>query len=165
MKIIAGLKLNDETSHIQKLQLCIALARGVLDLKPGEHSVNVFLGTSQRFRTKSTIRGRFEQLEMRATHAARESIFASASPLFPVKCKSVFSAQKGLKHDASATRWLRRACYGIRALQPRRSTTHQRRPGKHPSGHELAGTTVRRLLNDQELTVRKLFGNGAPGAI
>jgi len=36
LKIIAGLKLNDETPHIQKLQLCIALARGVLDLKPGE---------------------------------------------------------------------------------------------------------------------------------
>lgn len=36
LKTIAKLKLNDETSHIQKLQLCIALARGVLDLKPGE---------------------------------------------------------------------------------------------------------------------------------
>jgi len=35
LKAIAELKLNDETSHIQKLQLCIALARGALDLKPG----------------------------------------------------------------------------------------------------------------------------------
>jgi len=73
LKIIAGLKLNDETSHIQKLQLCIALARGVLDLSPAS-SVNVFLGTSQRFRAKSAIKGRFERLDMRATHAARESM-------------------------------------------------------------------------------------------
>ena len=36
LKIIAGLKLHDDTAHIQKLQLCIALAKGVLDLKPGE---------------------------------------------------------------------------------------------------------------------------------
>jgi len=35
LRAIAELKLNDETSHIQKLQLCIALARGVLGLKPG----------------------------------------------------------------------------------------------------------------------------------
>ena len=36
LKAIAGLKLNDETPHTEKLQLCIALARGVLGLKPGE---------------------------------------------------------------------------------------------------------------------------------
>ena len=42
LKAIAGLKLNDGTPHIQKLQLCIALARGVLDLKPGEEPVYVF---------------------------------------------------------------------------------------------------------------------------
>ena len=36
LRAIAELKLNDETSHIQKLQLCIALAKGVLGLKPGE---------------------------------------------------------------------------------------------------------------------------------
>jgi len=35
LKIIAGLKLNDETPHIQKLQLCIALARSALDSKGG----------------------------------------------------------------------------------------------------------------------------------
>ena len=42
LKAIAGLKLNDETPHIQKLQLCIALARGVLDLKPGEEPADVW---------------------------------------------------------------------------------------------------------------------------
>lgn len=42
MKIIAGLKLNDDTPHIQKLQLCIALAKGVLDLKPGEQPESAF---------------------------------------------------------------------------------------------------------------------------
>ena len=42
LKIIAGLKLNDDTPHIQKLQLCIALAKGVLDLKPGEQPECVF---------------------------------------------------------------------------------------------------------------------------
>ena len=42
LKAIAGLKLNDETAHIQKLQLCIALARAVLDLKPGEEPARVF---------------------------------------------------------------------------------------------------------------------------
>ena len=42
LKIIAGLKLNDDTPHIQKLQLCIALAKGVLDLKPGEQPESVF---------------------------------------------------------------------------------------------------------------------------
>jgi hypothetical protein len=36
LKIIAGLELNDDTPHIQKLQLCLALARGVLELKPGD---------------------------------------------------------------------------------------------------------------------------------
>jgi len=41
LKTIAELKLNDETSHIQKLQLCIALARGVLNLKPGEEPARV----------------------------------------------------------------------------------------------------------------------------
>jgi hypothetical protein len=41
LKIIAGLKLNDDTPHIQKLQLCIALAQGVLDLKPGEQPESV----------------------------------------------------------------------------------------------------------------------------
>jgi len=41
LKAIAGLKLNDETAHIQKLQLCITLARGVLDLKPGEEPAHV----------------------------------------------------------------------------------------------------------------------------
>jgi hypothetical protein len=33
LKAIAALKLNDETPHIQKLELCIALARSVLDSK------------------------------------------------------------------------------------------------------------------------------------
>jgi len=33
LKAIAALKLNDETPHIQKLELCIALARAVLDSK------------------------------------------------------------------------------------------------------------------------------------
>ena len=33
LKTIAGLELNDETAHVEKLQLCIALARGVLDFK------------------------------------------------------------------------------------------------------------------------------------
>ena len=42
LKIIAGLKLHDDTAHIQKLQLCIALAKGVLDLKPGEQPECVF---------------------------------------------------------------------------------------------------------------------------
>jgi len=42
LKTIAGLKLNDETPHIQKLELCIALARGVLDLKPSEEPASVF---------------------------------------------------------------------------------------------------------------------------
>jgi len=43
LKAIAPLKLNDKTPHIQKLQLCIALARGrgVLDLKPGEEPLYV----------------------------------------------------------------------------------------------------------------------------
>ena len=41
LKDIAGLKLHDETAHIQKLQLCIALARSVLGLEPGEQSVRV----------------------------------------------------------------------------------------------------------------------------
>ena len=41
LKTIAGLRLNDETAHIQKLQLCIALAKGVLDLKPGEEPARV----------------------------------------------------------------------------------------------------------------------------
>ena len=41
LKTIAELKLNDETSHIQKLQLCIALARGVLNLTPGEERARV----------------------------------------------------------------------------------------------------------------------------
>lgn len=36
LRIIAGLKLNDDTPHIEKLQLCMALAKGVLGLKPGE---------------------------------------------------------------------------------------------------------------------------------
>jgi hypothetical protein len=39
---------------------------------------------------------------------------------------------------------------------PRRSTTSKTCP-KTPSGHELDGTTVRRLLNDEEWTIRKLF--------
>ena len=42
LKAIAGLKLHDETAHIQKLELCIALARSVLDLKPGEQAECVF---------------------------------------------------------------------------------------------------------------------------
>ena len=33
LKAIAALKLNDESPHIQKLELCIALARSVLDYK------------------------------------------------------------------------------------------------------------------------------------
>ena len=33
LQAIAALKLNDETPHIQKLELCIALARSVLDSK------------------------------------------------------------------------------------------------------------------------------------
>lgn len=33
LKAIAALKLNDETPHIQKLELCIALARAALDSK------------------------------------------------------------------------------------------------------------------------------------
>ena len=33
LEAIAALKLNDETPHIQKLELCIALARAVLDSK------------------------------------------------------------------------------------------------------------------------------------
>jgi hypothetical protein len=41
LRAIAGLKMNDETPHIQKLQLCIALARGVLNLKPGEEPTYV----------------------------------------------------------------------------------------------------------------------------
>ena len=42
LKTIAGLKLNDETAHIEKLQLCIALARGVLDLRADEQPENIF---------------------------------------------------------------------------------------------------------------------------
>ena len=42
LRAIAELELNDETSHIQKLQLCLALARGVLGLKPGEEPEFVF---------------------------------------------------------------------------------------------------------------------------
>lgn len=45
MKAIAALELNDKAPHIQKLQLCNALARGVLDLKPGEEPLGAFLGT------------------------------------------------------------------------------------------------------------------------
>jgi len=33
LKAIAALKLNDETPHIQKLELCVALARAVLGSK------------------------------------------------------------------------------------------------------------------------------------
>ena len=33
LKAIAALRLNDETPHIQKLELCVALARAVLDSK------------------------------------------------------------------------------------------------------------------------------------
>jgi len=33
LKAIAALKLNDETPHIQKLELCVALARAALDSK------------------------------------------------------------------------------------------------------------------------------------
>jgi len=33
LKAIAALKLHDETPHIQKLELCIALSRSVLDSK------------------------------------------------------------------------------------------------------------------------------------
>ena len=42
LRTIAGLKLNDETPHIQKLQLYIALAKGVLDLMFGEQPECVF---------------------------------------------------------------------------------------------------------------------------
>lgn len=41
LKAIAALELNDKTPHVQKLQLCNALARGVLDLKPGEEPLCV----------------------------------------------------------------------------------------------------------------------------
>lgn len=44
LKAIAALELTDKTFHVQKLQLCNAPARGVLDLKPGG-SLCVFLGT------------------------------------------------------------------------------------------------------------------------
>ena len=50
MKIIAGLKLNDDTPHIQKLQLCIALAKGVLDLKPREQPEGVLGGHANSVR-------------------------------------------------------------------------------------------------------------------
>ena len=45
LKAIAALELNDKAPHIQKLQLCNALARGVLELKPGEEPRGAFLGT------------------------------------------------------------------------------------------------------------------------
>jgi len=41
LKTIDELKRHDETSHIEKPQVCGALARGVLNLKPGEEPARV----------------------------------------------------------------------------------------------------------------------------
>ena len=53
LKAIAALELTDKTFHVQKLQLCNAPARGVLDLKPGG-SLCVFLGTRHPCLASST---------------------------------------------------------------------------------------------------------------
>jgi len=68
LKIIARLKLNDDTPHIQKLQLCIALAKGVLDLKPGEQPECV-LGGQAKYSVRKTQLERFVREECASADA------------------------------------------------------------------------------------------------
>ena len=55
LKTIAGLELNDDTPHVHKLQLCIALAKSALDLRPVEQAKCVF-GDKLKTPLKNAIR-------------------------------------------------------------------------------------------------------------